>query len=118
MIIQWENIQWDADDSGASSATLADEDLNSLRLENRDGKITFHTDGSPSFDISTVLDITTLCMILCSNAIADAARPRQGRASARSTRARAARALIPEPRRAPSEPPQDVKPKSRRVSSP
>jgi hypothetical protein len=117
MIIQWEKIQWEADDSGASSATLADEDHNNLTLQNRDGKITFHTDGSPSFDISTVLDITTLCMILCSNAIADAARPRQGRATARGARAREARRLIPEPRRPPTNQPEDVKPKPKRISS-
>ena len=117
MIIQWEKIRWEADDSGTSSATLADEEHNSLTLENRDGKITFHTDGRPSFDVSTVLDITTLCMILSSNALAEAGRTRQGRATARGGRAREARGLVPEPRRAQAAQPHDVKPKAKRVGS-
>jgi hypothetical protein len=117
MIIQWEKIRWEADDSGTSSATLADDDHNSLTLEIRDSKIAFYTDGKPSFDIGTVLDITTLCMILSSNALANAGRTRQGRATGRSARASGARPLIPEPRRASAGQQHDVKPKAKRVSS-
>lgn len=116
MIIQWEKILWEEDDTGTSRATLADEEHNMLTLENREGKIAFHTDGSPTFDVSTVLDIATLFMILASNALGQAGRSRQGRTSARGARAREAGALIPEPR-APTAQPHDVKPKARRVSS-
>jgi hypothetical protein len=118
MIIQWEKILWEEDDTGTSRATLADDEHNMLTLENREGKIAFHTDGSPTFDVTTVLDIATLFMILASNALGQAGRSRQGRTSARGARAREAGALIPEPRRAPAAQPRDVKPKARRVSSP
>ncbi len=117
MIIQWEKILWEEDDTGTSRATLADDEHNMLTLEKRDGKIVFHTDGSPSFELSTVLDITTLFMILSSDALGQVGRSRQGRASARGARAREARPLIPGPRRAPTPQPHDGKAKPKRVSS-
>ncbi len=69
MKIHWDNIKWETDDAGTSWATLADEEHNSLTLENRDGTITFHTDGNPRFDASTVLDLTVLFVVLSRDAM-------------------------------------------------
>ncbi len=116
MIIQWESIRWEADDAGTSWATLADEDHNSLTLENRDGKVTFHTDGSPRFDASTVMDIAALCAILSKNALGQASRTRQGRVTARTTHRSDAGPVVPEPRRAPATEPREIKPKARQLA--
>jgi hypothetical protein len=64
MIIHWEDIRFEVDDAGTSWATLADDAHNSLTLEWRDGAVTFHADGSPRFDVGSLLEITALCMIL------------------------------------------------------
>jgi hypothetical protein len=71
MKIHWENIHWATDDVGTSWATLADGEHNILTLESRDDTITIHTDGSPRFEIGEILDLTTLCLILSRNALAD-----------------------------------------------
>ena len=101
MIIHWEDIRWEVDDSGTSWATLADEEHNSLTLENRDGKITFHTDGSPRFDTRTILEITALCMILEEDAIGQSGEARQSRVTARSSDSREVGTFVPRPRHAP-----------------
>jgi hypothetical protein len=116
MIIQWEDIRWDADDAGTSWATLVDEDDNSLTLENRAGKIIFHTLGSPRFDASTVLDIASVCVILSKNALNQANRARARGVATRRAQPRATGTLIPEPRRAPAAEPHDTKPKARRLA--
>ena len=114
MRIHWENIDWETDDGGTSWATLADEEHNSLTLENRDDTITFHTDGNPTFDASTVLDIVALCVILFRDAIGQASRPRQGRATGRRPRARADGPLVPGQRRTSLPDRQPIDPKASR----
>lgn len=69
MNIYWENVRWETEDTGTTSATLADNEHNSLTLEHRDGMITFYTDGNPSFDVGAVLDITAICMVLSKTAL-------------------------------------------------
>jgi hypothetical protein len=98
--IHWENINWETDDVGTSWATLADAEHNSLTLENRDGTITFHTDGNPRFDVSTVLDITAVCMILSKNALDQPGPVGQGGATSRSAPEGASEVLVPEQRQA------------------
>ena len=93
MMIHWENIHWETDDVGTSWATLADGEHNSLTLESRDDTITFHVDGNPRFEIGEILDLTTLCLILSRNALAD--RLDEGRDVERGSRAPAAGMLVP-----------------------
>ena len=93
MKIHWENIHWETDDVGTSWATLADGEHNSLTLESRDDTITIHTDGSPRFEIGEILDLTTLCLVLSRNAIAD--RIDAGRDADRGSRAPTPGALVP-----------------------
>jgi hypothetical protein len=97
MRMHWENINWETDDAGTSRATLADEEHNSLTLENRDGTITFHTEGSPKFEVSAVMDIMALSAIMSRSAL-DANRTGQGRVAADTPVARTAEALVPEQR--------------------
>jgi hypothetical protein len=101
MMIHWENIHWETDDAGTSWATLADEEHNSLTLENRDGMITFHTDGSPRFDVSTFLDITALCVILSKNTLGQVGRSHQDRVTTRRERTYNAEMLVPGQRHSP-----------------
>jgi hypothetical protein len=115
MIIYWEDIRWEVDDAGTSWATLADEDHNSLTLENRDGRITFHTDGSPSFEPSTVLEITALCMILSKESLGQAGQTRQDRVAARSSESDDASAFIPAPRHATDAEPNDIEAEATRL---
>jgi|HubBroStandDraft_3_1064219.scaffolds.fasta_scaffold520836_1 hypothetical protein len=115
MIIYWEDIRWEVDDAGTSWATLADEEHNSLTLENRDGKITFHTDGSPRFDTRTILEITALCMILEEDALGKPDGARQGHITTRSTDSRDADTFIPGQRHAPDPEPGDVEPETTRL---
>jgi hypothetical protein len=116
MIIYWEDIRWEVDDAGTSWATLADEEHNNLTLESRDGKITFHTDGSPSFDARTILEITALCMILEEDALGKPDGARQGHITARGTDSRDAGTFIPGQRHAPDPEPGDVKPEATRLA--
>jgi hypothetical protein len=81
MNIYWENVRWETEDTGAVSATMADKEHNSLTLEHRDGMITFYTDGSPSFDIAAILDITAICMVLSRTSLSQAAGVPQADAS-------------------------------------
>jgi hypothetical protein len=97
MRMHWENINWETDDAGTSRATLMDDENNSLTLENRDGTITFHTDGSPRFDVSTVMDIMALSAILSRSAL-EADRTQRGPVTADTPLARTAEALVPEQR--------------------
>ncbi|HEY2313631.1 MAG TPA: hypothetical protein VGH96_08460 [Streptosporangiaceae bacterium] len=97
MRMHWENINWETDDAGTSRATLADEEQNSLTLENRDGTITFHTEGSPRFDASAVMDIMALSAIMSRSAL-EADRTQQSRAAADTPLAGTAEALVPEQR--------------------
>jgi len=115
MKIHWENIRWETDDVGTSWATVADEQHNSLTLENRDGTITFHTDGDPRFDVSTILDITALCAVLSRNALGQIGGPPQGPEPPRSTSARTAGLLVPEQRHTPLTQDDEVEPKVRRL---
>jgi hypothetical protein len=94
MRMHWENIHWETDHAGTSRATLADEEHNSLTLENRDDMITFHTDGSPRFEVSAVMDIMAVSAILSRNAL-DANRAEQPGVTADTSLARAAEALVP-----------------------
>jgi hypothetical protein len=112
MIIYWEDIRWEVDDAGTSWATLADEEHNSLTLENRDGKITFHTEGTPRFDARRILEITALCMILEEDALAEPDAAGQGRVTARSSDSRDADTFIPGQRHAPDPKPGDMKPEA------
>ncbi len=116
MKIHWDNVKWETDDVGTSWATLADEEHNMLTLENRDGTITFHTDGNPRFDVSTVLDITALCAILSRNALDQAGPSHQGRTASRSKRDRASEVLVPEQRQAPLGQEHRVKPRASRLA--
>jgi hypothetical protein len=100
MNIQWENIRWETDDAGTSWATLADDEHNMLRLENRGSNITFHTDGDPSFDAGTLLDIATLCLLLSRNALDKTDAVGEGRSQARVSQTRPSDVNVPEPRRA------------------
>jgi hypothetical protein len=115
MKIHWENIRWETDDVGTSWATLADEEHNSLTLENRDDTITFHTDGSPQFDISTILDLTALCMVLSRNALDRIGSPPQSPEPARTTPAPAAGILVPGQRHTPLTQDDEIEPKVRRL---
>jgi hypothetical protein len=100
MIIYWEDIRWEVDDAGTSWATLADEEHNTLTLENRDGKITFHTDGSPQFDAGTLLEITALCMVMAKETLSQSGGPHEGRIIAQTSQPGDADAFIPEQRHA------------------
>jgi hypothetical protein len=100
MKIDWESIKWETDDVGTSWATLADEEHNGLTLENRDGTITFHTDGNPRFDVSTALELIALCAILSMNALDQDSLAHRGRA---------AEVQVPEQRPAPQGERDDVK---------
>jgi hypothetical protein len=111
MRMHWENISWETDDAGTARATLADEEHNSLTLENRDGTITFHTDGNPRFEVSAVMDIMAVSAILSRNAL-DADRTGKGGVSAQTSLARAAEALVPEQRDASLREPQCTEPKA------
>jgi hypothetical protein len=72
MKIHMNHIRWETDDIGTSRATMADKDHNSLTLENRDdGTISIHTDGTPRFELSAILDITALFAILSRKALAE-----------------------------------------------
>jgi hypothetical protein len=100
MIIYWEDIRWDVDDAGTSSATLADEEHNSLTLESCNGRITFRTDGSPSFDASTIHEIVALCAIMTKEGAGQHGGAHPGRIVATSSQSRAANSFVPEQRRA------------------
>jgi hypothetical protein len=116
MIIYWEDIRWEVDDAGTSWATLADEEHNSLTLENRDGKITFHTDGSPRFDARTILEITALCMILEEDALGQPGEARQSRVTARSSDSRDVGTFVPRPRHASDPEPSEIEPEATRLT--
>jgi hypothetical protein len=100
MNIQWENIRWETDDAGTSWATLADDESNTLRLESRGSTITFHSDGDPSFDAETLMDIATLCLLLSRNALDQTGAVDEGRSQARRPQTRASDVTVPAPRRA------------------
>jgi hypothetical protein len=104
MKIHWENIRWETDAVGTSWATIADEDHNSLTLENRDGRIAFYTDGTPRFEIGAILDITALFAILSRNALADLVD--QGHAEAAADRGTSV--VVPGQRQAPLTEHQDI----------
>lgn len=106
MKIHWESIHWETDDVGTSWATIADEEHNSLTLENRDGKIAFYTDGIPRFEIGAILDITALCAILSRNALADLVD--QGHLAAETSGDRDTGVVVPSQRQAPLTEHQDV----------
>jgi hypothetical protein len=72
MNVYWENVRWETEDTGTMSATLADKEHNSLTLEQRDGMITFLTDGNPSFDVGAIMDITSIFMVLCRKSLSQA----------------------------------------------
>jgi hypothetical protein len=116
MIINWEDIRWEADDAGTSRATLADEEHNSLTLENRDGKITFRTDGSPTFNTSTVLEITALCMLLSKEDLGRAELGRPARITTRGAQPDPGEpdgeTFVPEPRQALDTEPHDIEPEA------
>lgn len=116
MIINWEDIRWEVDDAGTSWASVADEEHNSLTLENRGGKITFHTDGSPRFDARRVLEITALCMILEQDVLAEPAEARQGHSAARGAGSRDADTFIPGQRHAPDPEPAGIQPEAIRLA--
>lgn len=116
MRMHWENINWETDDAGTSRATLADDEHNSLTLENRDGTITFHTDGSPRFEISAVMDIVALSAIMSRSAL-ETDRTQQGRAAADTPLARTAEALVPEQRDASLPEHQRIEPKGCRLAA-
>jgi hypothetical protein len=115
MKIHWEHIRWETDDLGTSWATVADEEHNSLTLENRDGTITFHTDGDPRFDVGTILDITALCAVLSRNALGQIGGPPHSTEPPRSSSARTAGMLVPEQRHTPLTQDDEVEPKVRRL---
>jgi hypothetical protein len=116
MIIYWEDIRWEVDDAGTSWATLADEEHNTLTLENRQGKITFHTDGSPRFDASTVLEITALCTILSKEALGQPDEPHNGRIVAETSQPGDADAFVPQQRHALDPDADDTEPESTRLA--
>jgi hypothetical protein len=113
MKIDWEDIRWETDDVGTSWATLADEEHNSLTLEYREGRIAFHTDGNPRFEVPTVLEITALCVVLSRNALGQVGRTDRARDTARSSGAHAA-TLVPEQRHAPLTHDNNIEPRVRR----
>jgi hypothetical protein len=99
MIIYWEDIRWEEDDAGTARATVADERHNTLMLESRDGKITFQTDGEPSFDASKIMEIAALCMVLAEDSTDLTPSTHHGRIVAETSQPGDADAFIPQQRR-------------------
>jgi len=100
MIIYWEDIRWDVDDAGTSWATVADEEHNTITLENRAGRITFHTEGSPSFAASRVLEIAALCTVMSEEALGEPQAPHRGRIVAETAQPGDADTFVPQQRQA------------------
>jgi hypothetical protein len=99
MKIHMDHIRWETDDIGTSRATVADNDHNSLTLENRDGTVAIYTDGTPRFELSAILDITALFAILSRKALAE--QPDQGHAATAASADSAASVIVPGQRQAP-----------------
>jgi hypothetical protein len=117
MIIHWEDIRWDVDEAGTSWATLADAAHDSLTLECRDGAITFHTDGSPRFDASTLMEITALCMVLAKEAVTQAGGAHhEGRIFASTSQPGDSDTYVPEQRLATDAQTGDADPAAARLS--
>lgn len=97
MRIDLEDIRCDTDEAGWVRGTVMDQEHNSLAVSCRDGKITFHTEGTPSFDITEALEIGALCVMLSTSALDAADGPEQDSESDGPADAGAeeARALIP-----------------------
>jgi hypothetical protein len=102
MIMDWQSIRWEADDAGTSRATLTDNELNSLIVEHSGDKVTFHTEGSPSFDAAAALDIAALCVAVSKNALGRSTTSRRNRKTATTMGTGGARPRIPGQRRIPA----------------
>jgi hypothetical protein len=64
MIVRLEGIQWEEDIDGNVTATVSDDALETLTVRIADNKISFHCDGTPTFDVNGTLDIAELCIAL------------------------------------------------------
>jgi hypothetical protein len=98
MNIYWENVRWETEEAGAKSATLADNEHNSLTLKQHDGTITFYTNGNPSFDTGAILDITAICMVLSKASLSQAGESATGGARTDEAQAEATNVHVPGPR--------------------
>jgi len=64
MIVRLEGIQWEEDSDGNITAIVTDDALDTLTVRSADNKISFHSDGTPTFDVNGVLEIMELCIAL------------------------------------------------------
>jgi hypothetical protein len=112
MRVYLEGVSWDDDGAGTVRATVFDDKHDSLVVEKTDNdRVTFHTDGTPSFDVSTTMEVMALSVVMARSALRGAAETPPDRhhgshaeATAGTASVPAAATLIPGPngaRRAP-----------------
>jgi hypothetical protein len=70
MRVYLERVSWDVDADGAARATLFDDKHDCLIVGKTDSdRVTFHTDGTPSFDVNTTMEIVALSIVMARSAM-------------------------------------------------